>query len=228
LASRRSPSRALCTTIFVALGIAAGCAPPKVGLGRGPREYVWTDYQYVLDEWTRKGSVVDVAKLDSYLSVTATYESWDFRWAYAVRYSQDYRLTVDQRKVFLDGRLAETDKTHQFYVTVAAERRTWADLTRPDAAWIVRLVDDHGNETAPTEIELVRRPSAIERTYFPDTTAWRTAHRVRFPVVDPSGQKTIADDATWFGLRFAGAQGNSTLVWEVEGRGDAPNPDATK
>lgn len=204
--------------LFVLLCAAPACAPAKVGLERGPREYVWTDYQSVLKKWTREGTVVNVAKLDSYLSVTATYEAWDFRWAFAVRYAEDYRLTVDQRRRFLDKGLAETDTTHQFYLAVAAEQRRWADLTRPDAAWIVRLVDENGNETAPSEIELIRRPGAVERTYFPYTTPWRTAHRIRFPVVDERGRKTISDDASWFGLRFAGAQGNESLIWEVAGR----------
>jgi hypothetical protein len=42
------------------------------------------------------------------LTVTATYESWDFRWAYTVRYAEDYRLTIDQRHALLERSLAET------------------------------------------------------------------------------------------------------------------------
>jgi len=34
--------------------------------------------------------------------------------------------------------------------------------------------------------------------------------------VSADGKPTIADDAAWFGLRFAGAQGNEELRWELE------------
>ena len=42
------------------------------------------------------------------LTVTATFESWDFRWAYVVRYAQDYRLTVEQRRALLETTLRES------------------------------------------------------------------------------------------------------------------------
>ena len=92
--------RGLASLACVALGSLglSGCAAQTVNLGEGPREYVATDYPEVLKRWTRSGSLVAIAQLDDLLSVSATYESWDFRWAYVVRYAQDYRLTVEQRR----------------------------------------------------------------------------------------------------------------------------------
>ncbi len=58
--------------------------------------------------------------MDNVLTVTATYESWDFRWAYAIRYAEDYRLTVDQRHALLERSLAETREAHEFYVALYA------------------------------------------------------------------------------------------------------------
>ena len=40
---------------------------------------------------------------------------------------------------------------------------------------------------------------------------------MRFPRVAPDGKPTIAQDAKWIGLRFAGAEGNEELRWELEG-----------
>jgi hypothetical protein len=97
-----------------------------------------------------------------------------------------------------------------------AQRPKWSDLTADNAAWIIRLIDDLGNETAPSEIEPIRRPGAIEKTYFPYTSPWRKAYRVRFPIARADGRPTIARNATWFGLRFAGAQGNQELIWNIE------------
>ena len=201
---------------LVAVSLASsGCGTPKVSLAGGTREYVASDYSTVLKRWTRKGSLIVVSELDDLLTVDATYESWDFRWAYVVRYAQDFRLTVEQRRVLLEKTLNETRETHAFYLALYGSNRRWTDLTRPNSAWIVRLIDDQGNETAPLEIEGIDKPGALERTYFPYTTVWRQAFRIRFPRY-ADGKPAIAEDAKWFGLRFAGAEGNQELHWDLE------------
>lgn len=206
----------------LALGLAsAGCAQTTVSLSEGPREYVATDYDSVLRRWTRTESLIAVSELDNYLTATATFESWDFRWAYVVRYVQDYRLTIDQRKKLLEKTLEETRLHHEFFCAIYGGDRRFNDLTKPDSAWIVRLIDDTGNETAPDEIVAIKRPNAIERTYFPYNTVFRLAFRIRFPRATADGRPTISPHAKWFGLRFAGAQGNSELVWQLEGKGNA-------
>ncbi|HET9955464.1 MAG TPA: hypothetical protein VFQ61_13205 [Polyangiaceae bacterium] len=212
-------SRVGCCAASVLTGLALlACTPNTVDLGAGPREYVAADYDVVLRNWTRSAELLAVSQMDSVLNVTATYESWDFRWAYAVRYAEDYRLTVDQRHDLLARTLAETRDHHAFYVALYAQKWKWNDLTAKQPAWIVRLIDDEGTETAPSEIEVVRRPGAIELTYFPYTTAWRSAFRVQFPKIRADGRPTISAGARWFGLRFAGAQGNQELIWEVAQR----------
>lgn len=204
--------------VLMALGWCAllgACAPGVVTLAAGPREYVAEDYTSVLERWTRSEDLTSVSALDNFLSVTATYESWDFLWAYTVRYAEDYRLTTDQQHTRLQATLAKTKEYHQFYVALYAQRYRWADLSADDPAWIVRLIDSQGNETAPSEIELIAKPGAIELTYFPYTTPWRRTHRIRFPVRTRGGRDTISPEAKWLGLRFAGAQGNQQLVWRI-------------
>jgi hypothetical protein len=208
-----------CAALSLAVITSSACARQHVSLNEGPREYVATDYETVLRKWTRSEQLIKVSELDNVLTVTATYESWDFRWAYVVRYAEDYRLTVDQRRTLLEQTLAEARGTHQFYVALYAQRYKWSELNVDEPAWIVRLIDDEGSETAPTDIELIKRPGAIERTYFPYTSPWRMAYRIKFPVVRPDGRPTISGQARWFGLRFAGAQGNDQLVWELTERG---------
>lgn len=212
--------RALSTcAIIAALGVfgatTSACADPKVSLATGPREYTDSDYPQVLERWTRSKSLTTLSELDTLLTVTATFESWDFRWAYVVRYANDYRLTVEQRRTLLDRTLSETHDSHHFYVALYGTNVRWADLTRPNSAWIVRLIDDDGNETAPLSIELIAKPGALERRYYPYSTVWRNVFRIKFPATTPSGQPTIGPDARWFGLRFAGAEGNEELRWEV-------------
>ncbi len=211
------PMRGRSAVLLLAVVTAASaCSQNTVNLAEGPREYVPTDYEVVLRQWTRSAELSNVSQMDNVLNVTSTYESWDFRWAYVVRYAEDYRLTVEQRHDLLERSLAETRDHHAFYVALYAQKHKWNDLTAKDPAWIVRLTDDEGTETAPTKIEAIRRPGAIELTYFPYTTTWRSAFRITFPKVRADGRPTISGAARWFGLRFAGAQGNQELVWEFK------------
>lgn len=212
-------NRSLAILSFVAASAVCGlvaCASTTVTLAGGTREYVASDYETVLRRWTRTEHLIALSELDDLLTVTATFESYDFRWAYAVRYAQDYRLTVEQRKTLLDNALSETKNVHQFYVALYGANHRWTDLTHPTSAWIVRLIDDLGTETAPQEIVKIRKPGAIERTYFPYTSVWRQAFRIRFPVVAAGGRPTISPQARWFGLRFAGTQGDQELVWHLQ------------
>jgi len=192
---------------------ALGCREPQMSLGAGPRAYTPEDYPDVLKRWTRTQQLFVFSQLDEMLTATATYESWDFRWAYVVRYADDYRLTVEQRRVLLDKTLAEVKDSHRFYVAIygSAPRRS-LDLSKPESAWVVRLVDDRGNETAPAQIEPVRKPGPLEQTYFPYTTGFRYVFRLAFPI-QVDGKPTVSESASWMGLRFAGPQGNEELRW---------------
>jgi hypothetical protein len=215
----RAASLASVALKLALLAALTGCAEPLVSLEGGPREYVPSDYSQVLKKWTRNQSVIELAELDNTLTVTATFESWDFRWAYVVRYAADYRLTVEQRRELLERTLRETADDHEFYVALYGTNWRWIDLSRPTSAWVVRLVDDQGNETAPSKIEPIVKPSALEEHYFPYTTVWRRAFRIRFPRSTGDGRPTIAGTARWFGLRFAGAEGNGELRWEMAANG---------
>jgi hypothetical protein len=220
---RRFAAQFACFALALATAPLLGCAAQVVSLGEGPREYVATDYELVLRQWTRTERLFALSELDNFLTATATFESWDFRWAYTVRFVQDYRLTIDERKKLLAKALDETHLRHQFFVAIYGGNIRYNDLTKPDSAWIVRLIDDTGNETAPEEIVAIRKPNVIERVYFPYNTVFRRAFRIHFPRLTVDGRPTISPKAKWFGLRFAGAQGNTQLIWQLDETGsDAP------
>jgi hypothetical protein len=208
---------------LLALASLCACSVQKVSLSTGAREYVPSDYQEVLKRWTREESLIQLSELDDKLTVTATFESWDFRWAYVVRYAADYRLTVEQRRALMERTLHETEDDHEFYVALyGGANWRWTDLSRPTSAWIVRLIDDQGSETAPAKIEAIVKPGPLERRYFPYTNVWRHAFRIRFPRHMGDGRPSISPSARWFGLRFAGAEGNEELHWDME-----PSPEHT-
>ena len=201
--------------VMALLAPLVGCRPDPVSVAEGPRQYVATDYEAVLKNWTREENLIIYDELEKALTVSATFESWDFRWAYVIKYANDYRLTIPQRQRLLSNTLNETRKHHQFFIALYGSNQKQNDLTEKDSAWIVRLIDATGNETAPSQIEAIKKPNILERRYYPYNTVWRKAFRIRFPTKSGNGRATIADDAEWFGLRFAGAWGNMDLVWEL-------------
>jgi hypothetical protein len=208
---------------FAASALSLGCGAAPVSLSRSPRAYTAEAYPEALTRWTRTGQAFTLRGFfDDQLAVTATYESWDFRWAYVVRYAADFHLTSDERTRLLRASLDAADREHEFYVTLSVPTRRWGDLASPTAAWRVMLVNDRQQEVLPLAIEPVRQPGALERTYFPYTTVWRQVYRVRFPVrVSAHGgadaEPLIGAHARYFILRFAGPIGQVDLTWNVEG-----------
>lgn len=197
----------------------AACSTPNVDLRHGPRTYTSESYDDVLRRWTREGHAYTLNGLEDQLAVTATYQSWDFRWAYAIRYAADFRLSTDDRTQFLQTSLGALDREHEFYVALYTQAFRWGELTRPTSAWRVLLVNDHRQEVAPVHIDAIQRPGALERTYFPYTTVWRQAYRVRFPrTVRVAGQgevEVLPPGTRYFILRFSGPLGSSDLVWNI-------------
>ncbi len=190
-----------------------------VSLREGPRSYTAQRYDDVLQRWTRTGHDYVLQGFEDQIGVTATYESWDFRWAYVIRYADDFRLSTIERTRLLETSLDAARREHEFYVALYTTNRRWGLLTRPTSAWRVLLVDDHGREVAPVAVDAVTHPGALERTYFPYTTVWRQVYRIRFPRRVPlagGGEAEILNDRThFFILRFAGPLGHTDLVWDV-------------
>jgi hypothetical protein len=210
---RRTRSAARLGLLVGALALVAACkSPPRVPMHEGPREFIAEDYESILNRWTRAERLYSFQGIDDVLTVTATYESWDFRWAYVVRYADDFKLSIDERKQLLAETLEQAHNHHQFYVSLYGSRYPEGELLAKEPAWIVRLVDDKGHVTAPEEIIKIRKPGALERTYFPYTSSWRQCFRIRFAARTGDGP-TIADDAALVALRFSGPLGNLELTW---------------
>jgi hypothetical protein len=194
--------------------VAPACSsgPKPVNLREGPREYVAADYDAILKRWTRAERLYSFQGIDDVLSVNATFESWDFRWAYVIRYAEDYRLTIEQRRELLANSLQDARRYHQFYISLYGNRPNEGDLTKATPAWVVRLLDDKGHVTAPEEIIPIKKPGVLEKTYFPYTNTWRQSFRVRFPTHTPAGPAVDPDTAA-VTLRFSGPMGNLELQW---------------
>lgn len=209
-----APLRAL-----VALALAStmvGCGASYVSLAEGPRAYTPDDYETVYERWTRESEYFAWSRFEDTLNVTATFESWEFRWAYVIRYAEDHGLEGEARDTLLRTSLADTHDRHRFFVTLGGRIYREQELTSPNSAWRVMLVDPEGRTVAPAEILRVRRPTPAERVYFPSINSFRYTFRVVFPAERADGTPTIPRDAEQMILRLTGPRGRVDLTWSLQ------------
>lgn len=202
--------------LLVATTFVFGCAPQKITLEPAPRTFTPKSYPQVWEAWTREEESFAWKELAHEIFVSATFESWEFRWAYVVRYAYDYSLTPEARDEMLDASLASSRQEHRFFVTLAGMDFRESNLANRASAWRVLLIDPEGNQTSPVLMERVRRPTAVDRVYFPQVNSFRQTFRLTFPAVDADGRKTIPDGASHVVLRFTGARGRADLTWKLE------------
>lgn len=202
------------------LVLLAACGSRPLPIQPAARSFTADDYSQIYDDWTRASDEFAFDRLQDVLHVTATFESWEFRWAYVVRYAADYSLRTDERTRLLRSTLADAQERHRFFVTMVGNRYRESDLTDERSAWRVLLVDDDGRQVRPIEVSKLRRPGAAERVYFPSISRHRQAFRIAFPTQHPDGTPVIGPDDDEVTLRFTGAQGTVDLRWELDP--DAP------
>lgn len=199
--------------------IVAGCKPNTVSLEPTALSLAPRDYFDIYKKWTREKKSFSFGRLANVLAVTATFESWEFRWAYVVRYAEDYALEVAERDALLRETLADSRANHRFFVTLAGEKYPESDITALDTAWRVTLLTDDTTSVDPLEILRVKKAGMVERLYFPSTSPFRFMFRLRFSAYDSAGSgPTIGPDTRRVTLRFASPAGVVDLDWELRPR----------
>lgn len=208
--------------LLLAAATATGCGAAQLSLRPQPRSFTWRDYEDVYDAWTKDADEFEFGRLTDVLNATATFQSWEFRWAYIVRYAHDYSLSTEARTEMLRASLEDAEQQHRFFVTLSGSDYRESDLTKEDSAWRVLLIDERGEQTVPIEVEKVDATPA-EKVYFPSISPFRHAFRIVFPAFRPDGSPTIPPDARYVLLRFTGARGSVDLRWDFV-RGRTPPP----
>lgn len=214
-------SALLAAVLGIALSV-AGCGSASVTMRESTRSFTASDYEDVYERWTRSADEFEFGRLSEILHVTATFEAWEFRWAYVVRYAADHSFSTEERTRLLEESLEDARQRHRFFVTLGGPVWREFDLSAHESDWRVLLVDPTGRHTEPVELTKIARPSADQRVYFPSISRQRHTFRIAFPSVHADGTPTIPGDADHVVLRFASARGTVNLRWELEvPRGEA-------
>ena len=216
----RSATIALALSAFVLVG----CGSRALPIRPSSRTFTADDYSRLYEDWTRSSDEFEFGRLEDILHVTATFESWEFRWAYVVRYAADYSLSTEERTRLLRSSLADAQQRHRFFVTMVGNRYSESDITDDRSAWRVLLLDPDGRQSRPVEVLRIRRPGAAERVYFPSVSSHRHTYRIAFPTQHDDGTPTIASDAEAVTLRFTGAEGAVDLRWTLDPDAPADSP----
>lgn len=211
--NRRAP-RGLVLASLTCL-LMASCGASAVSMRQATRDFTPGDYEGVYGRWTRSADEFDFGRLGEVLHVTATFESWEFRWAYVVRYGSDHSFTTDERTHLLEETLVDARTRHRFFVTLGHPIYRDADLTGITSDIRVLLVEPSGRQVEPIEVVRIPRPSADQRRYFPSIHRQRHTFRIAFPALGEDGAPSIPENATFVVLRFASAAGTVNLRWDL-------------
>jgi hypothetical protein len=222
---RRALPRPGLLAAWTAAALATSCSQAQVDFSETTsRNFLPSDYERVLERWTRDEQLFILDGLDNALTVTATFKSWEYRQAWRDRYANDFRLDPEDRLQLAEAQRREMETAHEFYVAATSSKRDWCDLASEDSPWLIRLFNDRDETLAPFPqdhvppgIEEVERPTPVERAYFPYVNEFRRVYRLRFPRQLPDGSSFLRPNVQAFTLEFAGALGRAELRWSSTG-----------
>lgn len=199
--------------IAASLSAPPGCRYPTVSLDQRPRTYRVKHYDGILDRWTRSGKVI--RHFDTNLRVHATYWSWEFTWAYSVKWAHDFRLPKSKAETTRAGMLRDKLKYNEFYVAATTQEPDWNDLDDKESIWQISLIVDKKTHVRPVDVEEIDTITEIQRSFFPYTGIFYKAYKVRFPILLGDGKKVVPAGASRFTLQFAGPKGLLRLTWKL-------------
>jgi hypothetical protein len=221
VSGRPRPGRARLLALALT-AVACGCHPGAttyVDLSQTPRQYVPADYRRVYERWTRDALITK--DYDTSLDVFATMKSYDFRWAYAVRYSAVYQLTTAEQEALLKTQLTELGASLDFHLSAAATRFEWIDFAKPTSIWRITLLDEQGREVKPLEVKKLKLPMPELDAFYPPSTrtepvqAFYTPYLIRFPYKLPDGSPLVTPATRKLTLRITGVLGAAELTWAL-------------
>ena len=187
----KNPIRFVCQVccLVLLLPFLLTCTPSKrIYSQLSDTEYTSPDYRAMLDKWTRKGSIHK--GLGTELLVTATYQSEEFRRAFAKEYGRLYMQTPEENQKMLEDQMSAADDYDGFLVAVYTPEKEWDDFAETGSLWKVYLIKDGRFRLEPVDIRKVKkqrissreigRYRAVSEAFLPYVNPWTTLYVFRF------------------------------------------------
>jgi hypothetical protein len=193
----------------------AGCGAANrvVSLAEPTHMVTAADYVDLVKRWTRHAHLRQ--DFDIALDVDATLRSAEFRAGYAEKYVAVYHIgppLADQKRAELRGQGADR---YEFHIETQTHTYELNDLAQTKGYWRLSLINDHGQEVQPVEVQAVKDRPEVAVAFYPYAGLFSRGWRVSFPQVLADGAPLVGPNAASLTLRFAGPQGSVDLVWRL-------------
>jgi len=193
------------------------CAPSKrIYSQLSDTEFTSPDYREILDKWTRKGSIRK--GLGTELLVTATYQSEEFRRAFAKEYGRLYMQTPEESQKMLDDQMSAADDYDGFLVAIYTPEKEWDDFAETGSLWRVYLIKDGRFRLEPLEIRKVKKQRTLSReigryralseSFLPYVSPWTTLYIFRFK------KNGLPEASQSLELILTSPSGSASLKWD--------------
>lgn len=213
------PFALACQFAFVAwLG---ACAAPMRPTLRPAAPLNASQYEQVLDLWTRKGTVY-AGLVEHKMTAKGTLITPMFRQAFAAKFPEiyGYGSQVTRRELVELGGKAE--ESVNFFFSVYTPKDKWNDLHKPESIWHVTIrrvasedaPDEPGQGADAVSIERVKIDENL-RTVYPHLTAFDEGYVVRFPPIGKDDKPLLGDGASYLRVRIASSFGAVAMTWTV-------------
>ena len=174
-----------------------------------------SDYQRVLNKWTRTGRIYQGFDLE--LIFSGTFKSSEFRSAFKEETARVYQLPeAEKTKLAQDQRRAGLEH-NEFILAAYVPEEKENDFDKKKSIWKIYLVLDENLPESPLEIRKIDKKDASLIHFFPHITPWQSVYIVRFPVAfSKSGGRLMGDGAKIIKLVVTGVAGAAELEWNVK------------
>ena len=171
----------------------------------------------MLDKWTRKGSIHK--GLGTELLVTATFQSEEFRRAFAKEYGRLYMQTPEENQKMLDDQMSAAGDYDGFLVAIYTPEKEWDDFAETGSLWRVYLIKDGRFRLEPLEIRKVKKQRTLSReigryramseSFLPYVNPWTTLYAFRFK------RNGLAEHPHSLELILTSPSGSTSLKWDL-------------
>ncbi|MCY1042953.1 hypothetical protein OV208_16655 [Corallococcus sp. bb12-1] len=196
----------------VLLGVFGGCAnaPPFIGEPAPTLDDPKAESAYLaaLDRYSDRKEIYD--GFDTRIFAGATLQTPTFRDARVRRRALFQTLPAAKVEALLAEEQAEAAKFHEFFLGVHVNDMRYDDFANRNSIWRLALVTPAG-EVTPVEVRRIGRADLNVRAYYPYTTLFWVAYRVRFPRTFTEGQPVIPEGTEQVMLRVASSLGKAEL-----------------
>jgi len=177
-----------------------------------PREKgISTTYRQALGKWTKTGSIYSA--FETRALIHSTYQSEEFRKAYAQEYARVYDLDLPQatnisRDKARGGNQTKAASPREFFFYAYTPVAGANDFDKAQSSWRIYLL--LGKESlTPLEIKLIEPITPSWEIFFPYIqSCYGKFYSVKFP-----NSNNIEASTTPLELVFVGPLGRLTLVW---------------